>query len=410
MLHDFLLKNRKEVLEMTEHKSLELAGSRPSSVQLKQGLPIFYEQLVAVLEAERGSTPSSSPPGKDKEGMAKAAHNSDEEAMATASGRPNEVKVAKSAGEHGTELLRLGYTLSHVVHAYGAMCQSITELATTKKVEITTKEFHDLNRCLDVAIAGAVTGFQSKQDTKITNREVEHLGFLAHELRNALSTSVMAYQLIKDGKVTIGGSTGQVLERGFKRLNELIDRSLTEVRLSVDPKVHVESGNLLQLIDQISVTAESDARSRNQTFEIQVDPSLMIETDQQLLYSALSNLVQNALKYTRNGGKIQVRGKQVGTKIEIEVEDECGDLKSDTPNDLFKPFEQQNENRKGLGLGLTIAQRAMALNHGAIEARNLPGKGCIFKITIPNKISLDKKTNLKELTDKSPLESGAPPP
>lgn len=81
----------------------------------------------------------------------------------------------------------------------------------------------------------------------------------------------------------------------------------------------------------------------------------------------------------------------------------------DTPADLFKPYMQQNGNRKGLGLGLTIAQRAIALNQGTIEARNLPGKGCIFKITMPNKISLDKKTGPKDLAEKPQLESSAPP-
>ena len=51
--------------------------------------------------------------------------------------------------------------------------------------------------------------------------------------------------------------------------------------------------------------------------------------------------------------------------------------------DLFKPFEQQHQNREGLGLGLTIAQRAIALNDGTIDVRNLPGHGCIFRISLP---------------------------
>ena len=104
-----------------------------------------------------------------------------------------------------------------------------------------------------------------------------------------------------------------------------------------------------------------------------------------MVYSAVSNLIQNALKYTREGGKIQVRGTLVGEDIVIEVEDECGGL-SDRASELFKPFEQQHKDRKGLGLGLTIAQRAINLNHGTIGVRNLPGKGCVFKITLPKKL------------------------
>jgi signal transduction histidine kinase len=291
--------------------------------------------------------------------------------------------LAKAAGQHGEELLRLGYTLTHVVHAYGAMCQSITELATMKKTVITAGEFHDLNRCLDIAIAGAVTQFQAHRNSQNINREVEHLGFLAHELRNALTSVNISLQLIKTGTVGFGGSTALVLDRGLKRIEDLIDRSLTEVRLRVDPKVHPESGSLLQLVEQIVLTAEVEARLRNQTLKTNIDPALIFEADHQLFYSALSNLIQNALKYTPRGGKIQIRGDLVGRNLVVEVEDECGGLSPEMAVDLFKPFEQRNADRRGLGLGLTIAQRAIALNHGAIDVTNLPGKGCVFKITLP---------------------------
>ncbi len=316
--------------------------------------------------------------------MVEAAKNNDEPAMASASGAADEVNLATSAGSHGVELLRLGYTLSHVVHAYGAMCQSITEFATLKKADITAAEFHDLNRCLDAAIAGAVTEFQALRNTQESSREVEHLGSLAHELRNALGTVTMSIEIIKDGTVGFNGSVGKVLDRGLQRIGELIDRSLTEVRLRTDPKVYTSHVDLLQLIDQIVLTASIEAKQKKQVLEISVDPDLIIEADQQLLYSAVSNLIQNALKYTHDGGRIQIRGRIVDEMIIIEVEDECGGL-TDATIDLFKPFEQQNKNRTGLGLGLTIAQRAIVLSNGTIEVTNVAGKGCIFKISLPNK-------------------------
>lgn len=105
---------------------------------------------------------------------------------------------------------------------------------------------------------------------------------------------------------------------------------------------------------------------------------------QQPFYSALSNLIQNAFKYTLIGGKIKISGNIVDQNTVIEVEDECRDLLPETTAEiLFKPFEQQHDDRSGLGLGLTIAQKAIKLNYGTIEARNLPEKGCVFKITLP---------------------------
>ena len=174
------------------------------------------------------------------------------------------------------------------------------------------------------------------------------------------------------------------MNRGLKRIDDLIERSLTEVRLRIDSRVYPVRVDLLQMVDQILVTAELEAQAKNQILEVQIEPNLTAIADQHLLYSAVSNLIQNALKFTHVGGKIQIRGKKAGETIAIEVEDECGGLSNDLV-DLFKPFEQQNENRKGLGLGLTIARRAALLNKGTIEVSNIPGKGCIFKITLPEK-------------------------
>jgi hypothetical protein len=225
MLHEFLLKKKDEILVLTAKKTLELAGGHPSSDQLKQGLPIFYKQIIEVI---RDAGKSSAPPAKNIEAIAKAADRCDEPAMADAAGQPAEAELAKSAGRHGTELLRLGYTLSHVVHAYGAMCQAITEVAAQSNFAITASEFHALNRCLDVAIAGAVTAYQSLQDSRVETGEGKPTGFLASEMRSALTSANVALDTIRQGTVGFGGSTGQVLEKSLKRIDELIDQSLAQ--------------------------------------------------------------------------------------------------------------------------------------------------------------------------------------
>jgi signal transduction histidine kinase len=185
--------------------------------------------------------------------------------------------------------------------------------------------------------------------------------------------------------VGFGGSIGGVLDRALKRQQELIDRSLAEVRLRVDPKVHKDTASFLHLIDQMVVTADVEARLKNQMLKVEVEPGLEIEADQYLLFSAVSNLVQNAFKYSCSGGAVRIRAHSADKQTIIEVEDQCGGLNSATPSDLFKPFEQQHENRDGLGLGLTIAHRAITLNDGTIDVKNLPGHGCIFRISLPTR-------------------------
>lgn len=379
-LVEFLKAHERAIQERIAEKCSALAGVRPDSAVTNSGLPVFFQQLLHVLEHAPTEAVHLD---VDQVGMVKAANDCDEPAIAVAAGRPFDVEVAKSAGAYGRELHELGYTLSHVVHAYGAICQSITEIAIEKKAAITTEEFRALNRCLDTAIAGAVTMFHTERACDWNNRETQHLGFLAHELRNALAIVNTSLRLIKEGTVGFGGSIGQVLDRALKRQQELIDRSLAEVRLRVDPKVHKEFAAVHQLIDQVIVASDVEARTKKQTLQAEVEPGLEIEADQYLLFSAVSNLVHNALKYTCTGGMIRIRAYRAGEEAIVEVEDECGGLKSESPSELFKPFEQQHKNREGLGLGLTIAHRAIALNGGTIVVKNLPGHGCIFRISLP---------------------------
>lgn len=355
MLHDFLRINRSEILELSAEKTKQMAGTRSISEQLSLGLPLFYEQLIKVLEKKLRGQP-------DKDMLATAA-------------------------SHGKEFLKLGYSLSHVVHSYGSMCQAITELATRKNANVSPNEFNILNGCLDIAIASAVSEFQFQSNEASEVRELKHLGFLAHELRNALSSATVAHEMIKAGIVGVGGSTASVLESNLIRMRNLIDRSLSEVRMRADSDLFIEKFRLSDLFDQIVITAKVDAAKNNQTLSMDIDWKIEIEADRQFILSAVANLLQNAIKYTKSGGKIFLVGKAIGDRIHIEVKDECGGIQVDKISSLFKPFTQKNTDRSGLGLGLSIAQRAVHLSQGTIQVQNSPQVGCTFIIDLPQKIT-----------------------
>ena len=136
-----------------------------------------------------------------------------------------------SATQHGSDLLKQGFSIAQVVHDYGDLCQAITELALDLSVPIGTDDFHTLNRCLDNAIASAVTEYARQRDVDVSGAEVRRQGFFAHELRNHLNTAMLAFQVVKSGKVGVTGSTIGVLERSLRGLRDLIDRSVSEVRL-----------------------------------------------------------------------------------------------------------------------------------------------------------------------------------
>jgi len=355
MLYQFLEANRPAILALTEKKSVKLAGALQSSKELRKGLPIFFEHLISYL---KNPTKRSATQG-----------------------------ITVGAADHGKELLRLNYSLSHVVHSYGAMCQAITELATSKNADISSSEFNDLNLCLDIAIASAVSEFQFRSSHESKEREVEHLGFLVHELRNSLSSASIAHEMIKKGIVGTGGSTAKVLEHSLSSMRILIDRSLSEVRLQTDPVVHIEVFRLNDVVDQILLTAQSEAQAKQQTLRSEMNRSFVLETDRQLVLTVIANLCQNALKYSKVGGQIVVQVTSIDENVSIEVQDQCGGLEPGRVQSLFLPFVSAGFNQTGLGLGLTIVQRAAHLLQGKVSVVNNPGIGCVFKIELPTKIT-----------------------
>lgn len=98
----------------------------------------------------------------------------------------------------------------------------------------------------------------------------------------------------------------------------------------------------------------------------------------------MTNLLNNAFKYTPAGGHVVLRARtNEEARLLIEVEDECGGIPA-SEGDPFQSFGQRRgSDRTGLGLGLSIARKAVRAHGGDIHIRNIPGKGCIFVIDVP---------------------------
>ena len=355
MLHEFVTVHREAIVARTRQKVGARTAQQPTEGVLKHGAPLFLEQLADTLRREQ-------------------------ETLA----RPTSLEMARSALLHGAELRKAGFTVGEVVHAYGDVCQAVTELAIELQVPISADEFRTLNRCLDEAIAQAVTEHGRLRELSLSDRGTERLGFFAHELRNLLANAMLAFEVLKSGKVGVGGSTGMLLGRSLVALRDLIDRSLVAVRLEAGLQRR-ERVPLAELMEEVALAAPIEAKVRG--LQLTVTPVRTpgaIDVDRQLITAALANLLQNAFKFSRPNGHVVLRTDTTATgRVLIDVEDECGGLPQGKAGDLFAPFEQRSTNRTGLGLGLAIARESVESNGGVIRTRNLPGKGCIFTIDLP---------------------------
>ena len=205
-------------------------------------------------------------------------------------------------------------------------------------------------------------------------------------MRNLIASATLSYEAVLRGSVTIGGSTGSILGRSLRNLRDLVDRSLAEVRLT-SGLANREPILLAELIEEVEVAAAMDARVRGlQLTVVPAEYGVVVEGDRQLLAAALANLLQNAFKFSRPEGHVSLRTRVEKGSVLIEVEDECGGLAPELAEKLFEPYHQRSADKSGLGLGLTISQRSVKASGGDISVRNIPGKGCVFTISLPSPI------------------------
>ena len=347
MLHQLLTQNRDEIVQRCAQRYQERYPERPRD-ELLDTIPSFVDDLIRAERREAGLLDDE--PDPDPE-----------------------------ARSHGEQRFRHGFPIAEVIRDYGAVCDIIGELAIEQRVTFDAPSYKLLNACLDNAMAHAITEYFALSRASQERAVAEWVGTLGHEARNALGSATMAYSVIRSGKVGLGSRTAEVLERSLNRLDALISQTLAAVQLDSGAMVHAQRVHLRDLFAEIEAAALLE---RGITICTNIPPELVAQAALGLADSIFTNLLQNAIKYTRTGGMIEIRAFRRGEAVVVEIEDECGGLEVDARS-MFDPFVQGKNGRRGIGMGLAITQRAVAAIGGAIGVRDLAPKGCVFSVELP---------------------------
>jgi hypothetical protein len=214
MLHEFLNSNRAALIARCRQKVAKRSPPPALADTLDHGVPFFLEQLTATLRREQLTT--------DRPHY---------EPQTT----PAATEIGRAAALHGADLLHRGYTMDQVVHDYGDICQAVTDLAVEQNAAISADEFRTLNRCLDNAIADAVTSFGTERQDLINDRAEtlhERLTYFADEQRRLIDIAAHSYTAIRTGNVGVTGATAKLLEHALEELRALGDRVIPEIRLA----------------------------------------------------------------------------------------------------------------------------------------------------------------------------------
>ncbi len=294
---------------------------------------------------------------------------------------PSEAAV-RSAVEHAVQRFALGFHISAMVREYGLFADTVYDVIRREEEPIPLTELAALGAFVQHAIVEAVTTFSSLKENQLRRVAAEHQGFLAHELRNSLSTARLASDELadRDAAPALVGA----LQRSLGQLEQLLSHALVRSRFEAETPIYPTEMALRAAIQECIDESSFDAERREVSITLLADDTTVC-VDPRLFRSVMTNLIRNAVKFTRSEGKIVIRARLTeGERLVVEVEDQCGGLPEGAAARMFVPFAQSHDSRHaGHGLGLAIAKQAADAQGGTIQVHDLPERGCVFVVDLP---------------------------
>src|SRR5690349_4273659 len=218
------------------------------------------------------------------------------------------------------------------------------------------------------------------------------LGDISHELRSPLARLGVALGLARQRSGTEANGALDRIERESDNLNEMISQllELTRLESGTDGRKRSEI-DLAALVREVADDADFEARSVNRSVQVVWTEQCSITGVEELLRSAIENVVRNAVRYTPEGTAVEVAlHKQNGGSDNfavISVRDRGNGVPDDALERIFRPFYRTEDARDrqsggGTGLGLAITERAVRMHGGTVEATNAPGGGLSVKMKL----------------------------
>jgi two-component system, OmpR family, sensor histidine kinase CpxA len=232
---------------------------------------------------------------------------------------------------------------------------------------------------------------------------------VSHELRSPLARLSVALELSREDADFSMNSHLDKIEREAERLNQLIGQLLTLSSMEAAEGLgKSEEVSLRQVLNEILPDAEFEAQQRGAEVELQADCECVVMGRRELLYRAIENVVRNAIRYTQAGSPVEIKLHEDGTSRHsvIEVSDRGPGIPESELESIFRPFYRvdvaRNAQTGGFGVGLAIAERAVKLHNGQIQALNRAGGGTTVRILFP--VAVEAETLKTAISNTSKID------
>ena len=229
---------------------------------------------------------------------------------------------------------------------------------------------------------------RERAEAAIRTRE-EVLAIVSHDLRNPLNTIAMGAAALKDFSADEATRERyvQMIQRAIQRMNRLIEDLLDVMRLEGGQKLALNLAplELAPMLLELAESFHAQAEPRRQAFVCEVEPGLPpVTADRDRLAQVIANLVGNALKFTPEGGRVELRAARAGHEVAVAVRDDGPGMSDEELGRIFDPYWQAGRTaRLGAGLGLTISKGIVESHGGRLDVESKPGQGSTFTFTLP---------------------------
>jgi two-component system OmpR family sensor kinase len=224
----------------------------------------------------------------------------------------------------------------------------------------------------------------AQQLQKLVGAQRRLLHDVSHELRSPLARLQAAIGLVRQSPERLEASLERI-EREVARLDELVGELLTLARLETGAAGSAaQTVDFADLVADIAEDARFEAEAAKRRLSLRAETPVAVRGSAELLHRAVENVVRNAVKYTAEGSSVEVELSARGGRALLVVADRGPGIAPEELERVFEPFYRAaSDTAKGFGLGLAIAQRAVASHGGVIRAQNREGGGLRLEIELP---------------------------
>lgn len=274
--------------------------------------------------------------------------------------------------------------IRHLRRTFGLLAQGKLQARVGPDMGRRRDELADLGHDVDAMAEQLATLVQSQ-------RQLLH--DVSHEMRSPLARMQAAIGLARQQPDKTEAALARV-EQESTRMDKLIGQLLTLARVESGVAGATEAIVVAELLDEVLANARFEAEAQGLTLEVRGKAEASLNGRFELLYSALENVLRNALKHSPPGGRVLVvvqtessAGKgAMPDRLRIAVIDQGPGVPKEELAAIFEPFYRSahaGDAPKGYGLGLTIARRVVQAHGGEISAHNQSGAGLRVEIVLP---------------------------